>query len=110
MANEAPDKGNTELSETAQRYDTLRKSIPFVRPPDTLVVTGGLAAAFPDDLPLILTKVKEFSKFTEDNDPWREHDFGTFEFKGEKMFWKIDDYGGNEGYNLVLTVMLTSEY
>ena len=61
MADEATDNGNAELSETAQRYDRLRKSIPFVRPPDTLVVTGGLAAAFPDDLPLILTKVKEFS-------------------------------------------------
>ena len=51
MANEATSNGNTELSETAQRYDRLRKSIPFIRPPDTLIVTGGLAAAFPDDLP-----------------------------------------------------------
>ena len=110
MANEATDGKNTNLSETAQRYDRLRMSIPFVRPPDTLVVTGGLAAAFPDDLPSILTKVKEFSTFTEDNDPWHEHDFGAFEFKGEKMFWKIDDYNGNEGYELVLTVMLASEY
>ena len=48
--------------------------------------------------------------FTEDNDPWHEHDFGAFEYKGEKMFWKIDDYHGNEGYDLVLTVMLASEY
>ncbi len=110
MANEAPDNGNTDLSETAQRYDRLRMSIPFVRPPDTLVVTGGLVAAFPDDLPLILEKVKEFAIFTGDNDPWREHDFGAFEFKGEKMFWKIDNYNGNEGYELVLTVMLASEY
>ena len=69
MANEATDSGNTGLSETAQRYDRLRTSIPFVRSPDTLVVAGGLAAAFPDDLPLILTKVKEFAIFTEDNDP-----------------------------------------
>ena len=110
MANEAPHNGNTELSETAQRYDRLRKSIPFIRPPDTLVVTGGLSASFPDDLPLILTKVKEFPIFTENNDPWHEHDFGAFEHKGEKMFWKIDDYNGNEGYQLVLTVMLASEY
>ena len=110
MANEATDNGKTEFSETVQRYDRLRKGIPFVRPPDTLVVTGGLAAVFPDDLPSILTKVKEFTVFTEDNDPWHEHDFGAFEFKGEKMFWKIDDYRGNEGYDLVLTVMLASEY
>jgi hypothetical protein len=110
MANEGTNNGKMELSETAQRYDRLRMSIAFVRPPDTLVVTGGLAAAFPDDLPLILAKVKEFTIFTEDNDPWHEHDFGAFEFKGEKMFWKIDNYNGNEGYELVLTVMLASEY
>ncbi len=110
MADEATDSGNTDLSETAQRYDRLRMSIPFVQPPDTLVVTGSLAAAFPDDLPSILTKVKEFSTFTEDNDPWREHDFGAFEHKGENMFWKIDDHRGNEGHNLVLTVMLASDY
>ncbi len=110
MANEATDNGNTELSETAQRYDRLRKSIPFVRPPDTLVVTGGLAAAFSDELPSILTKVKEFDEFTEGNDPWHEHDFGAFDYKGETIFWKVDDYNGNEGYDLVLTVMLASEY
>jgi hypothetical protein len=27
-----------------------------------------------------------------------------------RSFWKIDDYNGNEGYDLVLTVMLASEY
>lgn len=110
MASEATDSGNTGLSETARRYDGLRKSIPFIRPPNTLVVTGGLAAAFADDIPSILAKVKEFDEFTEGNDPWHEHDFGAFEFKGEKMFWKIDDLNGNEGYKLVLTVMLASEY
>jgi hypothetical protein len=110
MADKATDNGNAELSETARRYDRLRKSIPFVRPPDTLVVTGGLAAMFPDDLPSILAKVKEFNEFTEGNDPWREHDFGAFEYKGGKLFFKIDDYNGNEGYDLVLTVMLASDY
>ncbi|MGD0232127.1 MAG: DUF3768 domain-containing protein [Syntrophorhabdales bacterium] len=110
MASEATNGGNTELSETARRYDRLRKSIPFIRPPDILVVTAGLAATFPDDLPAILTKVKEFNAFTQDNDPWHEHDFGAFEYEGEKMFWKIDDCRGNEGYDLVLTVMLASEY
>lgn len=110
MADKATDNGNMELSETARRYDRLRKSIPFIRPPDALVVTGGLAAMFPDDLPSILMRVKEFNEFTEDNDPWREHDFGAFEYKGEKLFFKIDDYNGNEGHDLVLTVMLASDY
>ena len=110
MANEASNSRNTNLSETAQRYDRLRMSIPFIRPPDILVVTRGIVGAFPGDLPSILTKVKEFAAFTEGNDPWHEHDFGTFEFKGERIFWKIDDYGGHEGCELVMTVMLASEY
>jgi hypothetical protein len=59
-------------------------------------------------------KVKEFSEFNEDNDPWGEHDFGSFFYESqelrEKIFWKIDDYNGQEGYNLVLTVMLAEEY
>jgi len=40
MADEVADGKNTDLSETAQRYDRLRMSIPVVRPPDALVVTG----------------------------------------------------------------------
>jgi hypothetical protein len=54
--------------------------------------------------------VKEFNTFTEGNDPWHEHDFGSFDYKGEKIFWKIDDYEGNEGYELVMTIMLAEEY
>ena len=97
-------------SETAQRYDALRKSIPFVQKPNLLCCTRGIMAMFPDEVPLILKMVKEFNAFTEANDPWHEHDFGAFEYKGETMFWKIDDHRGNEGYNLVLTVMLASDY
>jgi hypothetical protein len=55
-------------------------------------------------------KVKNFDDFNEDNDPYGEHDFGSFNHKGEEIFWKIDDYEGEEGWNLVLTVMLAEEY
>ena len=36
--------------------------------------------------------VRVFDEFTEDNDPWKEHDFGSVKFKGGKYFWKIDYY------------------
>ena len=97
-------------SETAARYDALRKSIPFVQKPNQLCCTRGIMAMFPEDVPLILKMVKEFNTFTEGNDPWHEHDFGSFDYKGEKIFWKIDDYEGNEGYELVMTIMLAEEY
>jgi len=63
-----------------------------------------------DEVLDILQKVREFSTFTPDNDPWGEHDFGSFEHDGQKVFWKIDDYNGQDGYRLVLTVMLADEY
>jgi hypothetical protein len=39
-----------------------------------------------------LAKVIAFDDFTADNDPHKEHDFGSFELDGEKLFWKIDLY------------------
>ena len=33
-----------------------------------------------------------FDDFDADNDPRDEHDFGSFELEGEKLFWKIDLY------------------
>ena len=33
-----------------------------------------------------------FSAFSEDNDPYGEHDFARFELAAERMSWKIDDY------------------
>ncbi len=110
MADNATDTRNGELSETAQRYDRMRKSIPFIQKPNTLVFTCGIAGTFPNEVPLILQMVKEFDTFNDANDPWHEHDFGTFEYGGKRLFWKIDDFGGHEGYELVLTVMLASEY
>jgi len=109
MANDASMEHNAP-SQTAQRYDALRKSIPFVQKPNLLCCTRGIMATFPDEVPLILKMVKEFNTFTEGNDPWHEHDFGSFDYKGEKIFWKIADHEGNEGYELVMTIMLAEEY
>ena len=69
----------------------------------------------------ILTAVRSFNAFDEDNDPHGEHDFGSFEVDGEKGFWKIDYYdtsmeGGSEDPSnpetttRTLTIMLASEY
>ena len=65
--------------------------------------------------------VRNFNKFTPDNDPYGEHDFGSFDYKSDKIFWKIDYYDKNYQYlsenpsnpnitNRVMTVMLASEY
>jgi hypothetical protein len=69
----------------------------------------------------ILQKVRGFDQFTEDNDPYGEHDFGGFEFEGSRIFWKFDYYDGNtewgspdpsdpEQTTRVLTIFLAEEY
>ncbi len=80
-----------------------------------------LAAAWPLGDIAIYAKVHAFDAFTPDNNPYGEHDFGSFEFAGETCFWKIDYYnttldGGSEDpadettTTRVLTIMLASEY
>ena len=66
-------------------------------------------------------RVKQFSAFTPDNDPYGEHAFGTFALAGETVYWKIDYYapdlvyGSDDPTNAtlttrVLTILLASEY
>ena len=68
-----------------------------------------------------LQLVTVFDQFGEDNDPYGEHDFGSFELADQKFFWKIDYYDprcefGSEDPSdstrttRVLTLMLASEY
>lgn len=86
-----------------------------------VMLTTGINAKSQDDIAKILSKVRQFDYFTKANDPYNEHDFGSFDYKGEKIFWKIDYYDKNYQYlsanpadlnitNRVLTIMLTVEY
>lgn len=101
---------NRDKQMNAKTNDNLRKKIPHITKPDSLLITKGITNLSPASIIEILEKVKNFNDFNRENDPWGEHDFGAFDYKGQKIFWKIDDYNGHSGYNLVLTVMLADEY
>ena len=69
----------------------------------------------------IIAAIAEYDDFTPDNDPYCEHDFGSLQVMGEKVFWKIDYYDESETYaspdpsdpsvtRRFLTIMLASEY
>ena len=73
-------------------------------------MTSGVNALGTKAVVDILISVKAFNNFNEDNDPHGEHDFGSFNYEDQKIFWKIDNYNGQEGYDLVLTIMLADEY
>ncbi len=86
-----------------------------------IMMTAGINALPDHTKAAILSAVRNFTTFTEDNDPHGEHDFGSFEVDGEKCFWKIDYYdksleAGSEDpadpevTTRVLTIMLASEY
>lgn len=43
----------------------------------------------------IITAVREFNRFTPDNDPHGEHDFGQVNVNGSQYFFKFDCYDSN---------------
>ena len=86
-----------------------------------VILTSGIRAKTQEEIAEILEKVRSFNNFTTANDPYGEHDFGSFDYKGQKIFWKIDYYDLNYEYmsensanpaitNRVLTIMLADEY
>lgn len=85
------------------------------------VVTAGIVALGEEAQERILEKVRAYDAFSERNDPYGEHDFGSFKFEGQTIFWKIDYYDLAREYGSpnpadpartrrVLTVMLAEEY
>jgi hypothetical protein len=86
-----------------------------------VVMTAGVDA-LPDMVKAAaLQKAATFDEFNEDNDPYGEHDFGSFELCGRKFFWKVEYYDRDMQYGSedpsdpeqttrVMTVMLAEEY
>lgn len=81
------------------------------------IITPGAITLY--DVLGLLRKVYDFTDFNEDNDPYGEHDFGSFDWHGEKIFWKINYYTRECQYycdplspdcQRVMTIMLASEY
>ena len=101
----------------AELNDGLRRTFE-----DGLVVrTPGVEALGPELVARVQGEVRAFAAFTEDNDPYGEHDFGSLEVDGRRLFWKVDYFDrrgrchspdpADPGVTLrVLTVMLAEEY
>ena len=86
-----------------------------------LMQTRGISSLPPEAQSEIRERVECFDAFTPDNDPYNEHNFGNFEYGGQKIYWQIDYYnadlsGGSEDPSdvsktvRVLTIMFASEY
>ena len=105
------------MSDIATLNDTFRKTFTGGQ----VLLTAGIAAMSSEDKANIISLVQNFNDFTPDNNPYSENDFGTFDYKGEKILWKIDYYDLNNKYhsedpsnpyitNRILTIMTVYEF
>jgi uncharacterized protein DUF3768 len=85
------------------------------------VFTPGIAALGRVAVERIVRTVAVFDDFCHANDPYCEHDFGSFEVDGRQIFFKIDYFDATLTYHSpdpsdpavttrVITIMLAEEY
>lgn len=113
---------SSRTTEIAHLHDMFRRGDSSV--PGQRFVTAGVVHLLKQlDVPMetLIQWVAQLDDFTEHNDPHAQHDFGTFEFHGHQLFWKIDAYdvhysmGSDDPTDLsktrrVLTIMLAEEW
>ena len=86
-----------------------------------IVMTPGIEALGADGVRQVLTAVATFNDFTEDNDPWAEHDSAVLNVEGRRIIFKIDYYDRALRWHSpdasdpvvterLLTIMLADEY
>ena len=104
-------------SKIAVLNDAFRKTLAGGK----VVLTQGISELGSTAIGDLLLEVRSFRRFTEENDPHGEHDFGTVAYDGHKVFWKIDYYDPSltchsedpadpDKTVRVLTIMLADEY
>ena len=86
-----------------------------------IMLTQGIQALGQQTVMEIMAKVRAFDKFTMDNDPYGEHDFGKIVHGHDTVFFKLDyydramEFGSPDASDAavttrVMTVMTAEEY
>jgi hypothetical protein len=97
--------------------DELRRNLPEGH----AVMTTGIAALGAEAVARIVKTIAVYDDFCHANDPYEEHDFGSFEADSHLIFFKIDYYDKDLTYHSpdptdpsvterVITIMLADEY
>ena len=105
------------MNDIATLNDNFRKTFTGCQ----VLLTAGIAAISSEDKANIISMVQNFNDFTPSNDVYGEHDFLSIDYKGNKIFAKIDYYDLNYEFmsenpanpditNRVLTILLSCEY
>jgi hypothetical protein len=87
----------------------------------TALITPGIAALGAEAVARIVKTIAIYDDFCHANDPYEEHDFGSFEVDGHTIFFKIDYYDSTLTVHSpdpsdpavtkrVITILLAQEY
>jgi Protein of unknown function (DUF3768) len=85
------------------------------------VITPGIAALGQAAVERIVKTISVYDDFCHENDPHEEHDFGSFDANGARIFFKIDYFDKTLQHHSpdpsdpnvterVITIMLAEEY
>ena len=106
---------------TTERVRELNDALRMTFEGGTVVTTPLVRILGNQKMGELLDKVRAFTTFDSDNDPYGEHDFGSIEIDGRKFFFKIDCYDKSMIYasddpadpektHRVMTIMRADEY
>ena len=107
----------TKLEAIRALNDELRQNLTT----GTAFITTGVAALGAEAVARIVKTIAVYDDFCHANDPYEEHDFGSFEVDGQTIFFKIDYFDKALAYHSpdpadpsvterVITIMLAEEY
>ena len=107
----------TKLEAIRALNDELRQNLTV----GTAFITAGIAALGAEAVARIVKTIAVYDEFCHANDPYEEHDFGSFEVDGQTIFFKIDyldkaltchspDPADPSVTERVITIMLSEEY
>lgn len=111
----------TNVAGRAERIRVLNDNFRTTLIGGQVLISAGVSELPMDIKAEALLAVRSFTDFTGGNDPYGEHDFGSFEVAGDTFYWKIDYYDldcqfGSEDptdpekTTRVLTIMFAAEY
>ena len=112
---------NTGVVARSARIRQLNDALRRCAHSGVIYITSGVQALGEHGVTAALLAVRHFDDFSNDNDPYGEHDMGGVRVSGARILWKIDYYDRDRRYGSpdpadpavttrVLTIMLASEY